>query len=365
MKTLHVKSRSGDYPVYIGRGVLAEAASHIAKAGLGRKVMIVSQSGVAKYYLKPLLGAFRHAGLEALLCLVPDSETAKSPAVLNQIYEKLIRNTFERRDWIAALGGGVAGDLAGFAAATYLRGVPFINIPTTLLAQVDSSIGGKTGINLKQGKNLVGAFYPPKAVIADTLTLKTLPRREIRAALGEIIKYGMIRDPQILRQLEKNAPGAMAGKPEVLEPLITASASIKVQIVSRDEFETKGERMILNFGHTFGHGFEQALGYRGIKHGESVALGMICANRLARRLNLFSSTDEARFEALIKKLDLPLSIAPYRIKTDKILSAMRRDKKNKSGHIRFVLPVKLGRVKIVAQVSEQSVRQVLRELGAL
>ena len=364
MKKISVTSRSGNYSVLIGRDLLSSVPKLMAVLGLNRKVMIVVQKRVARLHLSKLLKPLKASGFNAYHHEIPDGEKAKSQNELFRLFENLLDRRFERKDSLIALGGGVAGDLTGFAAATYLRGIPFINIPTTLLAQVDSSIGGKTGINLKEGKNLAGAFYPPRLVISDVNLMKTLPKSEITSAMGEIVKYGMIRDVKIFEVLEKNTVKVNRGDSRLLEKLIVASAAIKADVVSNDEFETKGERMILNFGHTFGHGFEQALNYKKLKHGEAVALGMVCAARLARRLKLFSENEERRLLALLKKLHLPLSLAPYRLKSEKILSAMMRDKKNKGGQIRFVLPVKIGRVKIVSDVPLPRAAQILRELGA-
>jgi len=265
--------------------------------------------------------------------------------------------------WSWGWGGGVVGDLSGYAASSYLRGVPFANIGTTLLAQVDSSIGGKTGINLREGKNLVGAFYPPKAVFSDIGTLRTLPQREFRASLAEVVKYGMIRNPQLFRDLENRAPSILAKEKSILTKVVTACARIKTQVVSRDEKETRGERMILNYGHTFGHAFEQAVRYRSIMHGEAVSIGMVCAAQLAQKLKLLSGLDVLRQTDLLKRLGLPVSIGKYRLKVQVLCQAMMYDKKRKSGKLRFILPDRIGHVVVRDDIPMHLVRKVLAEVG--
>ncbi|MFA6599730.1 MAG: 3-dehydroquinate synthase [Candidatus Omnitrophota bacterium] len=362
MKVIEVKSRSGKYSVSIGRGLLARTGQILRRSRLSGKVMVVTQAGIWRRYGKALGQSLRLAGYPVSVCFVPDSETAKSEKELFRIHRELVRSRFERRDTMLAFGGGVVGDLTGFAAATYLRGVPFVNAGTTLLAQVDSSIGGKTGINLPEGKNLVGAFYPPQAVISDVATLGTLPERELRASLAEVIKYGVIRDAALFAFLERRASRILAGDIRLLEKIVATCAAIKAAVVGRDEFETGQERMILNFGHTFGHGFEQAGGYRKFLHGEAVALGMVCAAKLSVTLGLLKEADERRIEKLIERLGLPISSGGLGLKTRAVVRAMGRDKKIKEGRLRFVLPVRIGKVIVKgglpSELAEKSVADV-------
>lgn len=364
MKSIAVKSSKGDYRILVGSGLLAKTGSLVASIGAGSRVLVVSQEGIAKLYLSTVVKSLKVKGFQVYSHLVADGETAKSQTELFKIYSVLLDRGFERRDVLLALGGGVVGDLTGFAAATYLRGIPFVNVPTTLLAQVDSAIGGKTAINLDEGKNLVGAFYPPKLVISDSEPLATLPRRELQAALGEVVKYGVIRDAALFRFLEQNAYGILEKKPELLSRIVEACSRIKAGVVSRDEFETLGERMILNFGHTFGHGFEQALDYKKLLHGEAVAVGMICAARTAMALNLFKKADYQRLENLSKTLKLPVTIRGLDIDAGRILSAMMRDKKKKSGKLRFVLPVSIGKVVVRDNIPRALVAKIILEAGA-
>jgi 3-dehydroquinate synthase len=343
----------------IGPGLLKRTGAILKAAGLQGKVMVVSQPKIAHLYFKNTERSLRRAGYTVKLHLIPNGETAKSQTELFRLHAALLEHGFERRDSILALGGGVTGDLAGFAAATYLRGIAFVNAGTTLLAQVDSSIGGKTGINLPEGKNLVGSFYPPRAVISDIDTLKTLPDREFRASLAEVVKYGVIRDAVLFRLLELNAKKILGRHPGILETIVSTSSGIKAGVVSRDEFETKGERMILNFGHTFGHGFEQASGYLKLLHGEAVSLGMVCATHLAVKLGIFSAAGQQRLLCVFRRLGLPLSFSKGKVDIQEVCRAMMHDKKKKAGVLRFVLPEKIGKVVIRQNLEQRLVRQAI------
>ncbi len=363
MKAIKVKSSRGDYEILVGGGLLGKAGELLFARGIRGKVLVVTQKRIAKLFLKKVIASFAKKNIVAHVHEIPDGETSKSEKVLFGIYKKLVALDFERHDCIFALGGGVVGDLAGFAAASYLRGIPFVNAGTTLLAQVDSSIGGKTAINLPAGKNLVGAFYPPKLVISDVETLKTLPDRELRASLAEVVKYGVIQDAKLFKLLENKSKAILRKDPVVLEALVKASAGIKAAVVSRDEFETKGERMRLNFGHTFAHGFEQASQYKKIFHGEAVAVGMLCAARLALELKIFSHAEVERLRHVMKNLQLPVSLAGLSMGTNQILKAMGRDKKKRSGRLRFVLPVKIGKVVVREGIALALVRKVISEVA--
>ncbi len=362
MNSIRVQSSRGNYSIYVGRGLLQKAGDLWVSLQLG-KALIVTQKQAAKFHLKPLEDSLKKNKIASRVHFIPSGETAKSKENLWGIYQRLAREGFERRDAVLALGGGVVGDVAGFAAASYLRGIPFINIGTTLLAQVDSSIGGKTGINLDQGKNLVGAFYPPRLVISDPQVLTTLPARELRASLAEVVKYGILRDPKLFRLLEKSGQSILQKDIRLLEAMILASARIKAAVVSEDEFEIKGTRMILNLGHTFGHGFEQASGYRKLLHGEAVSIGIVCAARLASSIGIFSRLETERIIGVLQKLQTPVSLNGLHLQTGRILIAMSRDKKKSAGKIRFVLPVEIGKVVVRDDVPPRLVRKIIQEAG--
>ena len=360
---LWVKNSQGRYPVFVGEGVLAKIGDFLKRLGFDGKVFLVTQEKAAKFHLAPVVKSLRQKKMEVTVHQIPEGEEAKCERELFRIYHALVREEFERKDLILALGGGVVGDLAGFAAATYLRGIGFANAATTLLAQVDSSIGGKTGINLEEGKNLVGAFYPPRLVVSDVAALSTLPDREFRASMAEVVKYGVIRDARLFGLLEECADSILERDRKRLTKIVLASVRIKAGVVARDEFETKGERMILNFGHTFGHGLEQALHYRKLMHGEAVSIGMACASRLAVRLRLFQQKEGIRLLRLLEKFHLPVSISGLDLEVEDILIAMSRDKKRKGGRLRFVLPTRIGRVVIRDRIPAALVRKILQETG--
>ena len=333
-------------------------------ADLKGKAMIVTQKSIPAVHLLKVKMSLSKSGFDVRTFFLPDGEIAKSQENLFKVYSALLKNGFERRDTILALGGGVTGDLTGFAAATYLRGIPFVNVPTTLLAQVDSSIGGKTGINLKEGKNLAGAFYPPKLIISDAETLTTLPERELKAALGEVVKYGVISDAKLFTRLENVTLKGLKTNNRLLAEIVESCSRIKAGVVSRDEFEISGERIILNFGHTFGHGFEKALNYKKILHGEAVSVGMICAGRLAVDLKIFSAQDFNRLGNLMRKLELPISAPEMNAKLSDVMAAMMHDKKKRSGKLRFVLPVKIGKVVVRDDIPMGMIEKIILEAGA-
>lgn len=364
MNEIKVKSQRGAYEILIGKGLLEKTGAILKETGLNGKAMITVQKSVAGLYLKKLTTSLRAKKIEVHTHTIADGETAKSEAEFFKLIHALCDKDFERKDTLIALGGGVTGDLTGFAASAYLRGIAFVNIPTTLLAQVDSAIGGKTGINLREGKNLVGAFYPPRVVISDITTLKTLPERELHASLAEVVKYGVIRDAQLFRFLENRHESILAKDPLSLEKIVGASSSIKAGVVSRDEHETKGERMILNFGHTFGHGFEQALHYSKLLHGEAVAIGMVCAAQLAVRLKIFSADHLQRLVSVLRYFRLPVSLSGLNVDLESVLLAMSRDKKKKAGKLRFVLPVDIGKVIIRDDIPSGMVQDILVGQGA-
>ncbi len=364
MKKISVKSIRGNYDILVGQGLLAKSGSFLKRLGFKGKVMVISQENIAAIYFESLRRSLKKSGFSVSLHLLPQGEEAKSEKELFRLYHALIDQDFERKDGLFALGGGVVGDLTGFAAASYLRGIPFVNAGTTLLAQVDSSIGGKTGINLAEGKNLVGAFNPPRAVLSDAGVLRTLPERELEASLAEVVKYGVISDPSLFSLLEKNSYKILAKNKTLLSKIVESSSKIKAGVVTRDEFETKGERAILNFGHTFGHAFEKALDYKKLMHGEAVAVGMVCAAKLAVQLEYAKPIVEQRITRLLKDFHLPVSIASFGLSADEILEAMQRDKKKHAGRLRFVLPKKIGSVCVCEDIPASKVREILYEVGA-
>jgi len=364
MKTLSIQSLHRRYNVYIGHHILSRTGLVMKKAGLSGKVMIVTQKAIAKHYLKTLQRCLSKAGYASFVHFVPQGEKAKSERELFRIYSALLQKQFERRDILLALGGGVVGDLTGYAAASYMRGIAFVNVATTLLAQVDSAIGGKTAINLKEGKNLVGAFYPPHVVMMDVAVLKTLPDREYRASLAEVVKYGVIRDEKLFRFLESRYQAINSRKGSELTTIIERSSRIKGQIVTQDEFETGKQRVILNLGHTFAHGFEQVTKYKGFLHGEAVSVGMVAASQLAVDLRLFKKEDDMRIVNLLKAMLLPIHLKGKELRAPALIAAMRRDKKKSTGRLRFVLPTKIGRVEVLDTVQPNQLRKVLAGLGA-
>lgn len=365
MKTISVKSSRGEYKIAVGRGLLSRTAELISPwLKAGRKVALVTQDPLKPAHLPKVLGSLKKKKVEIYIHTLPNGEAAKSEKELFRLLSALVNEKFERQDILIALGGGVVGDLTGFAASIFLRGIPFVNIATTLLAQVDSAIGGKTGINLPEGKNLVGAFYPPRLVVSDMETLQTLPERELAAALAEVVKYGVIHDAKLFEFLEKSSAKILGKNPEALERIVSDSSAIKAGVVSRDEFETLGERLILNFGHTLGHGFEQALRYKDILHGEAVSVGMVCAAKIAVAQKLLKQEELERLVRLLQKFVLPVDLSSFRISSQDVMRAMQRDKKKKGGKLRFVLPEKIGRVVIREDVPDAVIQNTLLEIGA-
>ncbi len=346
MQTLTVDLGDRSYPIHIGSGLLAQAGlivSHLAQ----KRVMVVTNTTVAPLYLAQLTATLEGAGVKVANVVLPDGEAYKNWETLNLIFDALLTQRAERKTTLIALGGGVIGDMTGFAAASYQRGVPFIQIPTTLLSQVDSSVGGKTGINHPLGKNMIGAFYQPKVVLADTDTLKTLPARELSAGLAEVIKYGLVWDADFLAWLEANMDKLRALDPAAITHAIYRSCEIKAQVVGQDEREG-GIRAILNLGHTFGHAIETGMGYGNWLHGEAVGAGMVMAAQTSQRLGWLSEADVARTRALIHAAGLP-DVAPD-LGVDTYLEYMGHDKKVEGGKMRFVLLKKPGEAVITADV---------------
>ena len=354
--TLTVSLGERAYPIHIGTGLLAQAAlyaPHVAR----RRAAIVTNEVVAPLYADALERALREAGAAAVQRIVlPDGEAHKDWQTLDRIFAALLEARADRRTVLVALGGGVVGDMAGFAAATYQRGIAHLQVPTTLLAQVDSSVGGKTAINHPLGKNMVGAFHQPSAVVADTATLATLPKRELAAGLAEILKYGAIRDLAFLEWIEAHAEALVARDPAALAHAIRRSCEIKAAIVAADEREA-GERALLNFGHTFGHAIESAAGYGAWLHGEAVATGMVLAANFSVRQGRLAAADAARLERAVARLGLP--VKPPAFPPDTWLEFMGRDKKNEGGAITLVLLDRLGAARVVKDAPVAELRQFL------
>ena len=355
MQTLTVGLGERSYPIYIGSGLLDRA--ELLQHALPRKrAAIVTNTTVAPLYLERLQNTLRSMGVSSTPIILPDGEEYKNSATLSLIYDALLTNRCERSTPLIALGGGVIGDLTGYAAATYLRGVPFIQIPTTLLAQVDSSVGGKTGINHPLGKNMIGAFYQPQLVLADTDTLNTLPGNELAAGIAEVIKYGLIRDLAFFEWLEQNMDKLLARDTGALQYAIARSCRNKAEVVAADERES-GERALLNLGHTFGHAIESGMGYGNWLHGEGVAAGTIMAADLSQRLGWIGAQDAARIRRLFERARLPI-VSPD-LGVEKYLELMELDKKVEGGKMRFVLLKAIGCAVVTGDVPEGLLRQTL------
>ncbi|MBI5923415.1 MAG: 3-dehydroquinate synthase [Betaproteobacteria bacterium] len=341
MRRLNVSLGERSYPILIGPGLLAQAELLLTHLP-ARRAVIISNRTVAPLYLETLAAPLRAAGVKLAQIVLPDGEQYKSWETLNLIFDGLLCEHCDRSTTLIALGGGVIGDLVGFAAATYQRGVPFIQVPTSLLAQVDSSVGGKTGINHPRGKNMIGAFWQPRLVLAATDTLKTLPPRELAAGLAEVIKYGLIRDLPFLEWLEDNMESLCAGDDAALAYAIERSCRNKAEVVAEDEHETarEGGRALLNLGHTFGHAIETGMGYGAWLHGEAVAAGMVMAAELSRRLGWLADADVSRVRRLLLRAGLPVQGAV--LGAQRYLELMGHDKKVIDGRLRLVLLRRLG-----------------------
>ena len=354
-RTLAVALGGRSYPIHIGAALLDGIGGLLPSIGSGRAV-IVTNPVVAAHHLDPLQKGLERAGMRYDVIVVPDGEAHKDWDALYQIHTRLLELKAERSTLLIALGGGVIGDLAGFAAATYQRGMPLVQIPTTLLAQVDSSVGGKTAVNHPLGKNMIGAFYQPVAVIIDSATLSTLPDREYASGLAEVVKYGAIRSPELFAWIESNVMALRGRDDATLTEAIHESCRIKAEIVAADERET-GERVLLNFGHTFGHAIEVGTGYGTWLHGEAVAAGMVLAGELSVRTTGLPTAENGRLRQLLSGLGLPVD-AP-RLGTERYLELMARDKKVESGKLRLVLLEALGRATVHADIPLSELTAVL------
>ncbi|MBS0365976.1 MAG: 3-dehydroquinate synthase [Proteobacteria bacterium] len=357
MQTLHVQLQERSYPILIGPGLLARASS-FAQLTAGA-VLIVSNTTVAPLYLPALAGTLAGAqgGRRVIPVVLPDGEIHKTLANAARVIDVLVANRLARDCAVVALGGGVIGDLAGFAAACYQRGVAFVQVPTTLLAQVDSSVGGKTGVNHVGGKNLIGAFHQPCLVVADTDTLATLPPRELRAGLAEVIKHGLLGDAVLFAWLEQNMEALLAREPQALAHVIRRSCEIKAAIVGRDERE-QGERALLNLGHTFGHAIESATGYRTWLHGEAVGAGLVMAAALSHEAGLLPAADAQRVARLVARAGLPARAAD--VSAAAALEHMRIDKKIRDGQLRLILLRAVGEAFLTADYPPSALQRTLQ-----
>jgi 3-dehydroquinate synthase len=359
--TVKIPLGNRSYEIHIGSGLLDRLGVDCARESLGRRCAVISDSNVAPKYSRQVQRALAKAGFESLLITFPAGEATKSLKSVKNAYDQLAEHRLERKSFVVALGGGVVGDLAGFIAATYLRGIPFIQVPTTLLAQVDSSVGGKVGVNLPAGKNLVGSFHQPRFVRCDLRTLRTLPEREFRSGLAEVIKYGIIYDAKFFSRLEDDLPRILRRENKSLTSVIARCCAIKAEIVSQDETES-GLRAVLNFGHTIGHAIEALFGYGTFLHGEAISIGQVAAAEISAQVLNFPVKDVARIRNLFQRAGLPTSLKLPTIQRKKLLAAMSLDKKVSGGEVKFVLAQQIGRVIWGQRVPIQSLHQALDKI---
>ena len=359
IKTLHVKLNENSYPLLVGAGILNRIGGILKPYAKSTKAMLVTDTFVKHRYAHDVSESLKDAGFEVAIFDVPVGEESKSLEQLSRVLDSLIDNQLDRGSTLIALGGGVVGDLGGFAAAVYMRGIAYVQIPTTLQAQVDASVGGKTAINHPKGKNLIGAFHQPKLVLIDVDTLKTLPKQDIRAGLIEAIKMGVIRDEPLFAMVEDNLDAVLNLDAETLIEMITRACANKADIVAKDEKESQ-LRMVLNYGHTFGHALEALTHYKKYRHGEAVSIGMNCAARLAVNLGMFSETDFERQSTLLNRAKLPLTF-PSDLSAEAICDAMYLDKKTLDGKLRLILPTRIGEVVIRDDVTDTKIIEAISQ----
>ena len=361
MHTVRVNLGPRSYDIQIGSGNLRDVVRFCDAEQEDSHAVIVTDSNVDELYSEPVAEALVEAGAEVDILVVEAGESSKAPEVAAELWEQMLDQGTDRTSVVVAVGGGVVGDLAGFVAATFARGLRFVQVPTTLLAQVDSSVGGKVGVNLPGGKNMVGAFWQPRGVVIDVDVLRTLPDREYRAGLAEVVKYGVIQDADFFAHLEGNVDAISARDPAVLTRVIERCCRLKADVVEQDEREETGVRAILNYGHTFCHAFEAATDYELLLHGEGVAIGMMCAARLAQRMGRVDSAFVERQRALLEAFGLPLAVPE--VDHDELIDLMYRDKKVDRGKLRFVLPSRLGHVECVGDVATKDIVAALEDDG--
>lgn len=357
MPTVHVDLAERSYDVIVEAGALERTGERLAAAGLAGRVAVISDATVAALHADTVMRSLHAAGYQATLHTLPAGEASKSLGQAELLCRELVRCGHDRKSFVVALGGGVTGDLAGFVAAIFYRGIPFAQIPTTIVAQVDSSVGGKTGVNVVEGKNLVGAFHQPKVVIVDPRVLRTLPGREYREGFAEVIKHAAIRDAEMLADLSALDPESR----EVPAELISRNIAIKARIVEADEEERTGERALLNFGHTIGHGIEASVPYGEMLHGEAISLGLRAALWLSEKRSGLSAGDSARIFRLLEHFRLPV-VLPAHISTETILEKLARDKKFEGGHVRFVLLDAAGKARLCNSVTPDDLREAIEHL---
>ena len=352
------------YDIVIATDSLDDLGVWMSRLKLGKKVLVVSNPVIFRKYGERAIAGLKLVGYEVSNCILPAGERYKTLKSLQKIYDVALQHRLERSSTMVALGGGVIGDMTGFAAATWLRGINFVQVPTTLLSMVDAAIGGKTGVNHPQGKNLIGAFHQPRLVLIDPEVLKTLPVREFRAGMAEVIKYGIIWDAELFEQMERSPhlDSLRSLDAGLLQEILTRSCQAKADVVSKDEKEA-GLRAILNYGHTIGHAVESLTGYRVVKHGESVAIGMVVAGQIAVNLEMWDKTDAERQDALIQKAGLPTQLPPG-LDIEAIIDTLQTDKKVKAGKVRFVLPTQIGVAIVTDQVPSDVIGQVLKQMSS-
>ncbi|MCY3741694.1 MAG: 3-dehydroquinate synthase [Candidatus Poribacteria bacterium] len=358
-KTLRVELGDNSYPIIIGGALLNRVGELLTSHTKSQKVLIVSDSFVKSQYMPAVHQSLKNAGFDVSTIEAPAGEESKSLAQFSRIQDSLIAHQLDRGSTLIALGGGVIGDLGGFAAAVYMRGISYVQIPTTLQAQVDASVGGKTAINHPKGKNLIGAFHQPKLVLIDVDTLRTLPQRDIRSGLIEVIKMGVIRDEPLFEMVEEKLDAILNLEDTTLIEMIASACVNKAEVVAKDEKES-GLRMVLNYGHTFGHALETLTHYNRYRHGEAVSIGMNCAAQLAVNLRMFSETDFQRQRTLLNRAKLPLTFPPD-LTPEAICDAMYLDKKTLGGKLRLILPTRIGEVVIRNDVDDQHVLEAISQ----
>lgn len=357
LRTVDVRLGERAYTIEIGTGCARQIATFCTRQTSYAHAVIITDDHVGPLYSDTMVDDFDRHEIRTDVLAVPAGEKSKSTSTVAWLWQQMLERGTDRKSLVVAAGGGVVGDLAGFAAATYARGLSLIQVPTTLLAQVDSSVGGKVGINLPEAKNIVGAFWQPRGVLVDIALLGSLPERQYRSGLAEVVKYGVILDADFFAYLEEHVEQIRARDPHVLVPIVARCCQLKADIVERDEQETSGLRAILNYGHTFCHALEALTGYEELLHGEAVAIGMVCASRLAERLGRIAKDTTERQKALLTALGLPTQ--PPAVAPQALLSAMRHDKKAVGGKLRFVLPARLGHVELVGDVEDSDVTAAL------
>ncbi len=361
MRTVTVSLGSRSYPILVGEDLLPSLGRRCRSLGLASSCAVIADAQVAPRYGATAMSSLEAAGFHPTLVTVPAGEPAKRLKVVEACFDQLAAQRLERKSFVVALGGGVTGDLAGFVAASYLRGIAFVQVPTTLLAQVDSSVGGKVGVNLASGKNLVGAFHQPRLVLCDLDTLRTLPDREFRAGLAEVIKYGILCDPALFRRLERDLDRILARDPKVLAPIIARCCEIKAEVVAEDETES-GRRATLNFGHTVGHAIEAITAYGRYLHGEAISVGQVAAALLSQKLLQMPAADVARIRVLFERAGLPTTLRLSKAQRVRLFGAMRLDKKVAGGEVKFVLARRIGDVIWGQRVPDAEIHQVLDQL---